>query len=99
MTPVLYKWNPSPHPTTVYVDGVPTVAFLMNIYHLFFLSLSLPAISHCFYTWDIHAECVLARGPDKLRHPVAWNAKVRKQRSRNSGDTVPGIEPLPLMEF
>ena len=41
MTPVLYKWNPSPHPTTVYVDGVPTVAFLMNIYHLFFsLSLS-----------------------------------------------------------
>ena len=45
------------------------------------------------------AECVLARGPDKLRHPVAWNAKVRKQRSRNSGDTVPGIEPLPLMEF
>ena len=108
-------WNliPSLHDSNVYTSGIPVPILPLSTWmgcllwpfwwifttFFFFLSLSLPAISHCFYAWDIHAECVLARGPDKLRHPLAWNAKVRKQRSRNCGDTVPGIEPLQLMEF
>lgn len=88
----LYNWNPSSHPTTVYLNGVPTVALRSSDEYSpsFFFSFSLPTISHCFYAGDIHAVCVLARGPDNLRHPPGLKGKDEEAEKQKQWDHCSG---------
>ena len=63
-----------------------------------FFFFCLPAIPLCFYAWDVHAVYVLARGPDKLRHPPGLEGKGEEaeeqkqwgQCSRHRADTAHG---------
>lgn len=96
------QWNPSSHPTAVYADGVPTVAVRSSDEYLPpFFFFCLPAIPLCFYAWDVHAVYVLARGPDKLRHPPGLEGKgeeaeEQKQWGQCSRHRAPGTQLMGL---